>query len=213
MNHLADNLEPIAEPFYDEGPLLHTAAKYGLTEVLDRLSQKASYYDSSPNLKPPNSDGDAVEKHDPEFDKLNQVVLPILHTACTRALPNLKTLKVLVEKCNVDANARSQESQSKDGNLQSTALHCLAFARSSWQLEGIRYLVEKGADINSTNESGQTPLYIASMGYVLAVLLFFSLLSTLPYIDPHVDYVLFTSTKLEVALLTSTHSRCSEQIS
>ncbi|KAL5354784.1 hypothetical protein ACLOAV_000874 [Pseudogymnoascus australis] len=161
-----------AEPFYDEGPLLHVAAEYGLTEVVDRLSQKVSYYDSSPSLQPPDSDGDAVQKKQPTFyEPGREDILPILHTACKRCSPNLKMLKLLVQKCNIDINARSREHQyryssdeSNYGDLESTALHWLASADSFWQLEGIQYLVEKGADINATNEKGQTPLFIAAVG-------------------------------------------------
>jgi ankyrin repeat protein len=155
---------------------LHAAAEYGLTEVVERLSQKVSFYDSSPGRQPPESDGDAAQKKHSRFYKPGKEdVSPILHTACQRLSPNLKMLKLLVEKCNVDINARSREHQfryssdeSEYGYLESTALHWLASADSFWQLGGIRYLVEKGADINVTNEKGQTPLYIAAAGYVFA---------------------------------------------
>ncbi|KFY82446.1 hypothetical protein V500_10542 [Pseudogymnoascus sp. VKM F-4518 (FW-2643)] len=172
IGHLADEIENIAEPFYDEGPLLHVAAEYGLTEVVDRLSQKVSYYDSSPSLQPPDSDDDAVQKKQSTFyEPGKEDISPILHTACQRRSPNLKMLKLLVQKCNIDINARSREHQyryssdeSNYGDLESTGLHWLASADSFWQLEGIQYLVEKGADINATNEKGQTPLYIAAVG-------------------------------------------------
>ncbi|KFY32322.1 hypothetical protein V493_00307, partial [Pseudogymnoascus sp. VKM F-4281 (FW-2241)] len=88
-----------------------------------------------------------------------------------RRSPNLKMLKLLVQKCNIDINARSREHQyryssyeSNYGDLESKGLHWLASADSFWQLEGIQYLVEKGADINPTNEKAQTPLYIAAAG-------------------------------------------------
>lgn len=176
IGHLADEIENIAEPFYDEGPLLHVAAEYGLTEVVDRLSQKVPYYDSSPSLQPPDSDGDAVQKKQSTFyEPGKEDISPILHTACQWRSPNLKMLKLLVQNCNIDVNARSREHQyryssdeSSYGDLESTGLHWLASADSFWQLEGIQYLVEKGADINATNEKGQTPLYIAAVGYVFA---------------------------------------------
>ncbi|RDL31844.1 Glucanase [Venustampulla echinocandica] len=166
-----DTLFDKAEPFYDEGPVLHSAAKYGLTEVVQRLSHKVLFYDSSPSLQPPESDGSAAQE-DSKFHKPGKEdISPILHTACQRRSPNIKMLKLLVEKCNVDVNARSREHQyryssyeSKYGDIESTALHWLASADSFWQLDGIRYLVENGADINATNEKGQTPLYIAAAG-------------------------------------------------
>ena len=169
--HLADGIGNIAEPFYDEGPLLHAAAEYGLTEVVERLSRKVSFYDSSPSLRPPESDDDAGKKKLSRFYKRGKEdISPILHTACQRRSPNLKMLKLLVEKCNVDINARSREHQhryeSEYGDRESTALHWLASGDSFWQLGGIQYLIEKGADINVANEKGQTPLYIAATGYV-----------------------------------------------
>jgi ankyrin repeat protein len=175
---------------------LHAAAEYGLTEVVERLTRRVSFYDSSPNLQPPESDSDAAQKkHSILYKPGKEDVLPILHTACQRCSPNLKMLKLLVEKCNVDINARSREHQRRRssyeyeyGDLECTALHWLASADSFWQLDGIRYLVEKGADINVTNEKGQTPLHIAAAGYVFAS---FSLLSecsllNFPPIDPRV---------------------------
>jgi len=192
IGHLADEIGNIAEPFYDEGPLLHVAAEYGLTEVVDRLSQKVSYYDSSPSLQPPDSDGDAVQKkHSAFYEPGKEDVLPILHTACQRRSPNLKMLKLLVQKCNIDINARSREHQhryssyeSEYGDLESTGLHWLASADSFWQLEGIQYLVEKGADINATNEKGQTPLYIAAVGYVFAEFLLSTLIVQSTQVSP-----------------------------
>ena len=67
IEDLANDIGNIAEPFYDEGPLLHVAAEYGLTEVVDRLSQKVSYYDSSPSLQPPDRNGDAMQKKHSAF--------------------------------------------------------------------------------------------------------------------------------------------------
>lgn len=206
IGHLADDIGNIAEPFYDEGPLLHAAAEYGLTEIVERLSQKVSFYDSSPSLLPPESDGDAGKKELYRFCKPGKEdISPILHRACQRRSPNLKMLKLLVEKCNVDVNARSREHQyryssygSEYGDFESTALHWLASADSFWQLDGIRYLIEKGADINVANEKGQTPLYIAAAGYVFTefLLLHLRLQSTqLSPIDPRVARCCLLSTK------------------
>lgn len=59
-------------------------------------------------------------------------------------------------------------------------LHWLASGDSFWQLECIRYLVEKGPNINATNGERQIPLYIAIVGYVLAEFLPYILRVQLP---------------------------------
>jgi ankyrin repeat protein len=130
------------------------------------LHQKVAFYDTSPNLQPPkNDEDDDKQKRYRDHQPGEKGALPILHTACQRESPNLRTVKVLVETCNVDVNARSKDTI--DGTASnSTALHWLAAADSFWQLEAIRYLVVKGAEINATNAKGQTPLGIAAAGYV-----------------------------------------------
>jgi ankyrin repeat protein len=129
------------------------------------LHQRVAFYDTSPNLQPPKNDGDDKQKRYSHYQLGEHGALPILHTACQRKAPNLKMVKLLVETCNVDINARSKDTINGTCS-NATALHWLASADSFWQLEAIRYLVGKGAEINATNANGQTPLHIAAAGYV-----------------------------------------------
>lgn len=157
-------------PFYDEAPLLQIAAKYGLTEIVERLGTRVSYYDSAPPLKPPEKDDTMMKPYSfPISTKKSQDIVPILQTACERAFPNLRMLEVLIEKCGVDVNARSRKAPdphssygSEKVDIESPALHCLASAEYFWQLDGIQFLVQNGADVDAKNEKGETALHIAS---------------------------------------------------
>lgn len=75
-------------------------------------------------------------------------------------------LEVLAHKCgaNVNAHAVVCMRRSQDFLDGPTALHVLAKAQFWWQLDAIKCLVKKGANVNSRNEKGKTPLHIASVG-------------------------------------------------
>lgn len=156
-------------PFYDEAPLLRVAAQHGLTEIVERLGTRVSCYDNAPHPEPVEK-GDSIVKPNsfPVSTKELQFIIPILQTACERASSNLKMLETLIEGCGVDVNATSQKApdpyssfRSKKVNTQSTALHWLASAEYFWQLDGIRFLVRHGGNIEAKNEEGETPLHIA----------------------------------------------------
>lgn len=160
INWIANNKVdiPNANSDYSGYDLLESAAQRGLTEIVTRIGTSAKIFDNI----------DAVREHIQKSGR-NGGYTPPLHAACQRKLPNLEILEVLVDKCGVDVNAR--ELVSTDPHLKSkdlldgpTALHYLAEAKFWWQLDGIKLLVEKGANINSRNEKGETPLHIASVG-------------------------------------------------
>jgi ankyrin repeat protein len=89
---------------------------------------------------------------------------PFVITACQRRLSNMEVLRVLVEEKEADPNARvmtgSRNTQSwvpKRG--QPNSLHFLVKGNHWWQItKALPYLVGKGADLESRNESGHTPL-------------------------------------------------------
>jgi ankyrin repeat protein len=121
--------------------LLCPAALRGLTEIMTRIGKSA---------------------------KPNNGIQP-LHTACKRELPNLEMLEVIVDICGVDVNSHAMTETNNSRGLTNlvegpTALHLLAEAKFWWQVDGVKLLVKNGADANSRNEKGETPLHIASVG-------------------------------------------------
>ncbi|KAF5699429.1 hypothetical protein FGLOB1_11393 [Fusarium globosum] len=99
-------------------------------------------------------------------------LMTALSLACSQQESNMLTLRLLVEKLKVDVNANFAVSigdgYDERGGVTSsgTALHVLAEANQHWQLEGLRYLIENGANVNALNRDGQTPLHIAAGGLV-----------------------------------------------
>lgn len=147
--------------------LLHTAAAEGLIEVMECLGELAQLYDNPASVR-----SSAVEKFGDRYHSIS-CFQPTLSTACARERPNLEMLEILIVKCGVDVNARGLALKSewdKVGNSVEggSALHVLAQAKYWWQLDAIKFLVEKGADINSKNEKGETPLHVASFGELWA---------------------------------------------
>jgi ankyrin repeat protein len=136
----------IAEPDFHGNSLLHDLAHHGYASILHKISDKARL--------PP----------DPIwFQELQK--RPLLHIACHSRLPNLETIKVLVEKFGVRVDAHELVKRYTDEGVHDgagpTALHDLASGQYWWQLDALRYLIQAGAALDSTNEKGQTPLHVA----------------------------------------------------
>jgi ankyrin repeat protein len=98
-----------------------------------------------------------------------EYLAPILHVACAREVSNMQMIEVLVEQCGVDVNSRalalkSRYDKPKMAIQGGTALHKLGNAKHWWQLHAVKYLLEHGAEIESINEKGETPLHIACTG-------------------------------------------------
>ena len=96
-------------------------------------------------------------------------VFTSLQLACQRSEHNMLTLELLVEDLGVDVNApcaNIYDVWSYTGEIRtgSTALHVLASADNHWQLEGLRYLLAHGANVNALDENGQSPIHIAAKG-------------------------------------------------
>jgi ankyrin repeat protein len=146
-----------------EESFLHVVAANGLTEIMECLGNLARFYDDPTSVKARLLKGGYKQPYLENF-------VPALQAACQRELPNMQMIQVLVEKCGVDINGRALVLTKQYGKLEAdtaggpTALHILAKASRWWHLDAIRYLVEHGADINSRNESGETPLHIACSG-------------------------------------------------
>ncbi|KAM0422116.1 hypothetical protein ACHAPD_000559 [Fusarium lateritium] len=94
--------------------------------------------------------------------------LTALAMACSGKESNFVTVKTLVEKLKVDVNAHFASvpsyvrGRSCDIVPGGTALHLLSSAEGYWQLEALKYILAQGADINASDEKGETPLHIAS---------------------------------------------------
>ncbi|KAG9233790.1 ankyrin repeat-containing domain protein [Amylocarpus encephaloides] len=106
---------------------------------------------------------------DPQYDPAIQHLSPMLHVACARQLPNLEMVETLVQHCKVDINARAlvkpeEHAHIKKSIVGGTALHTLAKSNYWWQLAALEYLIKKGAQIDSLNEKGETPLHVACTG-------------------------------------------------
>ncbi|KAH7242547.1 ankyrin repeat-containing domain protein [Fusarium tricinctum] len=92
-----------------------------------------------------------------------------LGIACSQEHSNMLTLKTLIEELQVDPNARFATARDGIENPEvvsgGSALHVLASADHYWQVEGLRYLLDKGADVNILDENKQTPLHVAAKGF------------------------------------------------
>ncbi|PMD29241.1 ankyrin [Hyaloscypha variabilis F] len=112
---------------------------------------------------------------DPKYNPGAESLAPTLHVACSRALPNMHVVEALVAECGVDVNAHAVVEPQRWAKVADyveggTALHVLAKAQYWWQLEALRYLLKNGAEIDSLNEKGETPLHIACTGTTYAAM-------------------------------------------
>ncbi|KAK5653030.1 hypothetical protein OQA88_9316 [Cercophora sp. LCS_1] len=92
---------------------------------------------------------------------------PLLIVACQQAQPNMDVICVLVEDIGVNINVTTtSESPIYGSNNQpvedQTALHILCHGRHRWQSAlALPYFIEKGADLNTRDGAGLTPLLTA----------------------------------------------------
>ncbi|MCJ1255632.1 hypothetical protein MMC24_003449 [Lignoscripta atroalba] len=134
---------------------LTTLARWGFYSIMEKVLTQASMVDNS-----------WIQEEGADDPNLRDRLWPILRLACERELPNIETIKVLVEKCGVDVNLNDRRNY-----YQSSALHILAKAQYWWQPKAIEYLILRGADMEIKNYAGDTPLHSAvttalSQGYM-----------------------------------------------
>ncbi|KAK6953252.1 hypothetical protein Daesc_005553 [Daldinia eschscholtzii] len=146
--------------------LVRELMKPGHTQVAGQVSRLILHYSSYTSLR------DMIERQ--RKAKACRYIWnaeTALEIACRQHEPNILTLKLLVEKLQVDINARGayidryedEEDLHAIGTIPAgTALHALAPADHSWQLEGMKYLLSHGAFVDALNERGETPLHITA---------------------------------------------------
>lgn len=151
----------IKDQYQGNSTLVLRAAEKGLTELVDRLGDELRYH----------SDPQAVyqETLKSNSKRYTHSIDPVINVSCSRMLPNVEMLELLVDRHHVDVSIRSLVPHQQYGPLQDfveggTALHMLAGAKYWWQLDAMKYLVNRGANIHAVNQKGETPLHIASRG-------------------------------------------------
>ncbi|KAL4989608.1 ankyrin repeat-containing domain protein [Aspergillus falconensis] len=93
---------------------------------------------------------------------------PLLILAAQRQTPSVDLLKVIVETFHADLNIQIYGYDYGAGKRelmpQHSPLSILAEGKHWWQPEGLRYLLQRGADPDLCNGKGQSPLHIAVGG-------------------------------------------------
>ncbi|KAJ5715120.1 uncharacterized protein N7483_012301 [Penicillium malachiteum] len=135
---------------------LNMLARWGFSELLSRVCTREMatkldivYLDPSPE-----------KKSNPRTHK------PLILSACERDLPNMETLKLIVENFGVNINAKCTERIYRDRghSVEFTrgALHDLATGKLWWHVnKALPYLIQMGADMDIRNIEGQTPLFVS----------------------------------------------------
>lgn len=156
---LAQALEENADIVMDGSALpgiLVTLARWGYSELFERIGK----------IMPENGWIDGGSKN------YKGELIPYLLAAAQRELPNLDTIKVIVEKFNADVNIvfkegmvtkpkvyyQSAMATGRGYQAGDTILHQLAQGTHWWHEGAIQYLLQQGADPNARNSQGKTPL-------------------------------------------------------
>jgi ankyrin repeat protein len=149
--------------------LLYVATSQGFTQLVESFGPLARVNDDPKIVLARIHELYGDSKYNPAIEYF----APTLHVACARELSNMDMLEVLVDKCGVDLNARALVKPQQWTKIQEfieggTALHIVAKANHWWQLHAVKYLLQRGAKIDSINEKGETPLHIACTGPMYA---------------------------------------------
>ncbi|KAJ5904244.1 hypothetical protein N7504_006627 [Penicillium tannophilum] len=143
-------------PGSDGSKALNMLARWGFTEILDRMCTReiAAQLDGIDGALNP-------DESDP-----NQCSTPLLISACKRRLPNMDVVKLLVEGFGVNIDAKCTHRIFCDGNFRPSitkgVLHDLALGKLWWHVDkALPYLIRMGANIDIRNRDGETPLIIA----------------------------------------------------
>jgi ankyrin repeat protein len=136
----------LAEVAQYGGTPLHNLAEAGYSTFLEENLGKVRAFEH------PSRSGVSISRGE-EF------TAPLLYEACRSELPNMAVVKLLVEKVAVNINRKAHGGEKKlEGG---TALHVAAVGSHFWNIEAVKYLIEAGANLESLNSRGETPLLVA----------------------------------------------------
>lgn len=153
---LLGGMDSLHVPGYHGSSPLNMLARWGFTEILDRMC-----------IREIATQLDGVDwVLNPDESKLHQCNVPLVMSACERQLPNMDILKLVVEDFGVNINAKRTERIFRDQkylpSFTSGVLHDLALGKFWWHVDkALPYLIRMGADINIRNRDGETPLLVA----------------------------------------------------
>ncbi|KAF3059647.1 Ankyrin-2 [Daldinia childiae] len=154
---------PLDSSYYQ---LLKELMKLGYTQVAEQLSRVILHYSSYTSLR------EKIERDQKDKELyIDSEARTALQLACQQSESNMLMLQFLIEKLYVDVNAQGarispERFQGLDEEIipTGTALHLLASADHNWQLEGMKYLLSHGADVDALDEEGRSALHVAARG-------------------------------------------------
>ncbi|KAJ5366647.1 hypothetical protein N7541_000588 [Penicillium brevicompactum] len=138
--------------------ILHVIVSAGLFDTLAKLG--------TPEIARKFDDHEWCD-HAEEVNKINSSrIKPLLIVACSRDLPNMEVVQILVEKLGVNINTNCRKLSYETGGAKTIAgngvLHGLAKCQTWWGVHhALPYLIKKGADLGLRNGDGDTPLHVA----------------------------------------------------
>ncbi|KAJ5914532.1 hypothetical protein N7504_003415 [Penicillium tannophilum] len=136
---------------------LNTLANGGFSDILARVC--------TPEIARELDDTGRYRTQDAEKEgRITRSFSPLIISACTRRLPNMRVLKLIVEDFGVSLNARSIEYALGIYREPRTigALHYLACGHCWWHVDkALPYLIKKGANLEALDDHRRTPLHIA----------------------------------------------------
>ncbi|RDW65756.1 uncharacterized protein DSM5745_09495 [Aspergillus mulundensis] len=140
---------------HDWDSFLHDLVQLGMSELLDDLGKIAT--------------GEHwVDGSTPDPNTGRTDLQPFLILAAGRKTPSVDLLKVIVETFHADTNIQTYDvdysRENRNIMAMKSPLSILAAGKHWWHRDGIRYLLQRGANPNLCNGKGQSPLHIAVKG-------------------------------------------------